>query len=108
MNYTIEKKSGWLNTLHAFCLVKADHNSNGDFIDRELSYDERIQYALQQRRRRAHGRARGKQKPGPKPTTVRLKFYLLPSGCDLPKFSRQDPIIDTHMSQGYGKQNSKV
>nr|XP_022337901.1 uncharacterized protein LOC111133651 isoform X2 [Crassostrea virginica] len=79
-----------------------DHNSNGDFIDRELSYDERIQYALQQRRRRAHGRARGKQKPGPKPTTVRLKFYLLPSGCDLPKFSRQDPIIDTHMSQGYG------
>ncbi|KAH3768522.1 hypothetical protein DPMN_169736 [Dreissena polymorpha] len=31
-----------------------------------------------------------KQKPGPKPKVVRLKFYLLPDGCELPKFSKQD------------------
>ncbi|XP_052262459.1 uncharacterized protein LOC127866097 isoform X5 [Dreissena polymorpha] len=43
-----------------------------------------------------------KQKPGPKPKVVRLKFYLLPDGCELPKFSKQDAAIERHQAIGYG------
>ncbi|VDI15979.1 Hypothetical predicted protein [Mytilus galloprovincialis] len=31
-----------------------------------------------------------------------MKFYMLPDGCDLPKLSRKDPVIEKHQSIGYG------
>ncbi|XP_063437443.1 uncharacterized protein LOC134718705 [Mytilus trossulus] len=31
-----------------------------------------------------------------------MKFYMLPDGCDLPKLSRKDPVIQRHQSIGYG------
>ncbi|CAG2239552.1 unnamed protein product [Mytilus edulis] len=51
---------------------------------------------------RPHKRQKTKQKPGPKAKIVRMKFYMLPDGCDLPKLSRKDPVIERHQSIGYG------
>ncbi|CAC5409682.1 unnamed protein product [Mytilus coruscus] len=45
---------------------------------------------------------RGKQRPGPKPTMVRLKFYFLPDWSKLPSLSKLDPLIQIHQDQGYG------
>lgn len=44
-----------------------------------------------------------KRKPGPKPKSVRLKFFLLPDGCELPKFSqKENPSIPRLQNAGYG------
>lgn len=43
-----------------------------------------------------------RQKPGPKPSSVRLKLYLLPLGSKLPSLTKKDPIIQIHQDQGYG------
>jgi hypothetical protein len=45
------------------------------------------------------------QKPGPKPSSVRLKLYLLPPGSKLPSLTKKDPIIQIHQDQGYGMYN---
>ncbi|CAG2245786.1 unnamed protein product [Mytilus edulis] len=45
---------------------------------------------------------RGKQRPGPRPTMVRLKFYFLPDWSKLPSLSKLDPLIQTHQDQGFG------
>ncbi|XP_052065404.1 uncharacterized protein LOC127705183 isoform X10 [Mytilus californianus] len=45
---------------------------------------------------------RGKQRPGPKPTMVRLKFYFLPDWSKLPSLSKLDPLIQIHQDQGFG------
>lgn len=46
---------------------------------------------------------RGKQRPGPRPTMVRLKFYFLPDWSKLPSLSKLDPLIQTHQDQGFGR-----
>lgn len=49
------------------------------------------------------GVTRLKMKPGPQPSSYRMKLYLLPPGSKIPKLSKNDPIIQTHQEQGYGK-----
>ncbi|XP_071122688.1 uncharacterized protein [Mytilus edulis] len=48
------------------------------------------------------GVTRLKMKPGPQPSSYRMKLYLLPPGSKIPKLSKNDPIIQTHQEQGYG------
>ncbi|XP_052065406.1 uncharacterized protein LOC127705183 isoform X12 [Mytilus californianus] len=48
------------------------------------------------------GITRLKMKPGPQPSSYRMKLYLLPPGSKIPKLSKNDPIIQTHQEQGYG------
>ncbi|KAJ8300519.1 hypothetical protein KUTeg_022038, partial [Tegillarca granosa] len=88
-------------------------NSDDDFvIDDRDNYAQVLQQALlavsnidtlrNYQRQPVRKKNKTKKKPGPRPSVVRLKFYLLPDGSELPKLTKEDPAIELHQSHGYG------
>ncbi len=87
------------------------YNSGDDFLpDPAETYANRLDAAMANIgslrnyvRPAKRTRKQDKQKPGRRPTTVRMMFYLLPDGSNIPKFTRKDPLIQTHQNHGFGK-----
>ena len=79
-----------------------------DGMDDQLTFDPNwsdleIPPHLRRKPKDIPGVTREKRKPGPQPKTYRLRFYLLPPGSEIPQLSKNDPLIQEHQEQGYGK-----